>query len=718
MINMDIMPRDATSIKHAFNDLRYELTKRLALLLILASGIAMWWTILPPKPFEEGEFAVWTGLFGLGFLVIRYGDTHQQLIRYLFVGVLTSAVVMAMIFSNDLWLPFAGIVMIFIASTLVNGGGVISGMLIGTTAFYLIEAGTRDYPQIGLLSAIALSIAVSWLIAKTLYATLEWYEATQSHTAELLRETRNRRAELKQVVKSLGSAYDTQTRMQRELIYARQKAEEMQHMKERFAANISHELRTPLNIIWGFSEIMHLSPEVYGEIVWTPTLRRDVYQIYRNSQHLLKMIDDILDLSRFEMTEFTLQREPTPLNPLLESAIEIAQTLFQNHPVELSWDIHPNLPTLNIDRSRIRQVLLNLFTNARRFVPSGSVKLVAMCEGDNVVISMCDTGIGISADKLSLIFDDFYQVDTSLSRSYGGAGLGLAISKRFVEAHQGRIWAESEDEQGTTFTFTLPISPNGILDDIEIPQTKSVIKNHVDTHNNINRVLVIGADFPLITTLKRHLSSFELISISAKDSVSDAILEYFPMAIIHNIPPGQHQAVEKITTTSVPVIQCSLPSTEWINHEVNIKASLSKPITMQQIQQAVSALDDIENILIVDDDRGFVQLVERMLTENSTTYHIQRAYDGENALVTLQDTQPDLIILDVIMPNMGGMQLLEQLSQSSVWCEIPIILLSATDYTEHILANQDSELVIYRTNGLHADDILTYLSATITAIHA
>jgi len=315
-----------------------------------------------------------------------------------------------------------------------------------------------------------------------------------------------------------------------------------------------------------------------------------------------------------------------------------------------------------------------------------------------------------------LIFDDFYQVDTSLSRSYGGAGLGLAISKRFVQAHHGRIWAESTHGQGTTFIFTLPISHNRVVYNTELPEVKIPESMRHEVTEELKCILVIGADLSLLTTLKRHLLAYDLIDMSGKESISDAILQYFPIAIIHNVLLGERAELEEINVTSVPIIQCSLPTMGWINPNVNITASLSKPVTSQQIHDVINTLDGIETILIVDDERGFVQLVERMLNLGERAYRIYRAYDGENALHVLQDVTPNLIILDMIMPNMDGKQLIERLSQSAEWHDIPIILLSATDYTDQSLSDRNSELLIYRSDGLYVNETLNYLQATINAI--
>src|SRR5262249_19228822 len=192
--------------------------------------------------------------------------------------------------------------------------------------------------------ALGLAGASSWLSAYTLFTAIHWYRAMQVRGQKLLEETRDHRAELSQTLKSLEVAYETQKHIQLELIWARKQAENSRRLKEQFAANISHELRTPLNLILGFSDMMYRSPEVYGDMAWPPLLRRDVHEIYRSSQHLLALIDDILDLSRFEMTGFNLALEAVPLEPLLQETIEIARSLVRGRPVSLKLEVSPNLP--------------------------------------------------------------------------------------------------------------------------------------------------------------------------------------------------------------------------------------------------------------------------------------------------------------------------------------------------------------------------------------
>ncbi|MGC8787446.1 MAG: sensor histidine kinase, partial [Anaerolineae bacterium] len=195
-------------------------------------------------------------------------------------------------------------------------------------------------------------------------------------------------------------------------------------MKEQFAANISHELRTPLSLILGFSEVMYFSPDIYGDMVWPPTLRHDVRQIYQNSRRLLDLVNDVLDLSRLDTDQMPICKELSDLGTVIREAIETVAPAIQNGKRGLHAEIPSGLPLLAFDRTRIRQVLINLLNNAARFTDQGSVT-VAVNPGDQeIVVSVADTGSGIPEEELGKIFDEFYQVDMSIRRRREGAGLG------------------------------------------------------------------------------------------------------------------------------------------------------------------------------------------------------------------------------------------------------------------------------------------------------
>ncbi|MBX3056995.1 MAG: response regulator [Anaerolineae bacterium] len=517
--------------------------------------------------------------------------------------------------------------------------------------------------------------------------------------------------------KSLKIVNDLRERTENELLLVHKQLREAQRLKEQFAANISHELRTPLAIILGFSEVMVLSPEVYGEDWpggenWPPKLMRDVYQIYRNSRHLLGMIDDILDLSRFEMVGFTLQKEPTALAPLLQETAAIVNNLFESSPdIVLRLEIPADLPMVEVDQTRVRQVVLNLLNNARRYTEAGTVTLRATTAVDEVIIQVEDTGPGIAPEQLAHIFTEFYQVDHSFSRQQGGVGLGLAICQRFVEAHDGRIWAESTSGIGSTFAFSLPLPHHR-------PSPKPYQTRPIEPLPQVVRPYLLAADpDPLvISLLQRHLADFEIIPIANQEEMAEQIVAYHPLAAIYNLPPGKTAAPEWVDGLTIPVIECSLPSQAWMADMVGAVACLTKPINFEQLRAEMAQCGPVQRVLVVDDNPGVCQLVERGLAAIQAEMAVQVAYDGRAALNAMQQERPDLVILDLIMPQMDGLAVLTAMQSDAALADVPVILLTATNYIEDRLAQAGSQIRVSQATPWPPGDTLRCLEGILRSL--
>ncbi|MGQ9554242.1 MAG: sensor histidine kinase, partial [Anaerolineae bacterium] len=286
-----------------------------------------------------------------------------------------------------------------------------------------------------------------------------WGEAES--IATLMRELRLRQEEVNRLNKALQVSNGLLKRSLREQALAQREAAEARHLKEQFATTVSHELRTPLNIILGFLEVMQRYPEVYGQVQWTPSLRRDIDEIQASAQYLSELVDDILDLARIEALKMPIHRVQTELLGLVREVANLVRRLVMSKPgVVLRLNVPEDLPTLYVDRTRIRQVLLNLLANACRFTDKGEIWVRATLADDEVVVSVADTGPGIPADQLETIFEEFLQSQSPALDEHqrAGKGLGLAIAKRFVQLHGGRIWVESEPGRGSTFHFSLPLA--------------------------------------------------------------------------------------------------------------------------------------------------------------------------------------------------------------------------------------------------------------------
>ncbi len=232
--------------------------------------------------------------------------------------------------------------------------------------------------------------------------------------------------------------------------------ETAKHFRGQFLANMSHELRTPLNAIIGFSETMLTYPMMYDDVYLPEAYRHDLRQIHTSGQQLLTVVNDILDLSKVDAGKLEVNIERVKLDPLIDNVMMTAAGLVGNKAVELKRALPPRLPDVLADETRLRQVLLNLYSNAVKFTEQGSITIAVRDEDDEVYISVSDTGAGIKPEALEKIFEEFSQVESYGRDPRSGAGLGLTISRKLLNLMHGRIWVESEYGDGATFYVVVP----------------------------------------------------------------------------------------------------------------------------------------------------------------------------------------------------------------------------------------------------------------------
>ncbi len=703
-----------TAVEHGVEvnlaELRSQLTERLALMVIAFSGIAAW-RALSWEPFPFVPFWLALALLGLGWSVYGLRKRHPVTAQHLMAWGLILGLVAAMAIFPPIWLPFLSLMFVFVAGMLVPRGEFTAAGVIAVAAMALNRLSGRDYPLTTLLVALALEIVLTWMIVYTLYSALAWAWTMQQRADQLLEEVREGQGKLKRTLKSLNLTNSLLSRAQRELLVARRQADAARVMKEQFAANVSHELRTPLNLILGFSELLYFSPGIYGEMQWSPKLRRAIYQIYRSSHHLLEMIDDVLNLSRFEQVGFTLNREPTPLAPLLQEAVEIAQDLFQGEAVTLQTEFAPDLPTLEIDRTRIRQVLLNLLNNAARFTEEGYVRVTARQTDDEVWIGVSDTGPGIPADELSRIFEEFYQVDRTLRRKHGGTGLGLAISKRFVEAHKGRIWVESQEGKGTTFTVALPLTSKNYLRAQHSPLDTTLLRTSLRAP-----LLVVEPDPAVPEMLRHYLEGYEIVQVGDPAQLMEQVVRHHPQAVICNMPLEQLSDTVRDALGMVTFIESALPSRKRVAESLSVAACLTKPVSAKQLLHEIEQLENVHEILVADYDRGFCQLVDQMLESSGQSFTVRHAYDGVEALQAMREHRPDMLLMDMALPEMDGLQVLAEMRQEQRLENIPVLLWTAGNYMEEALEHGGKRMMVWRGAGFSTMQVLQYLKAIVEVL--
>ncbi|MCG8351849.1 MAG: ATP-binding protein [Chloroflexales bacterium] len=297
----------------------------------------------------------------------------------------------------------------------------------------------------------------SWLAAYTIQGTILWAleTATKSERREkLLRATQT---ELERAIRERDRLNDALQAANQKLDAARASAEAAYHSKAGFMAAMSHELRTPLNLIIGFSTAMLKHPSMYEYIPLPAAYRDDLTEIRRSGQHLLGLINDILELAKVEAGHLELNRVALNLDPLFDEVLHTTSGLLKDRTVLLRRDIEGPLPIVLADEVRVRQILLNLLSNACKFTQEGEIALGAQEETNELILWVRDTGIGIAPSDQFRIFSEFEQVETQQSRQQSGTGLGLSICRWLVELHGGRLWLESELGKGSRFCFSLPL---------------------------------------------------------------------------------------------------------------------------------------------------------------------------------------------------------------------------------------------------------------------
>lgn len=669
------------------------------------------WALLPQLDYPYSALPYFLALaLVAAYARIYAGQGQVDRARFVLVVGVPAIYILAILLLQLPWLAYLSIPVMSVIGLLAGYGvSLLLGALL-LAAVGLTNVYAPVYSIWEIFFVMLTGFAINFLTLGTLTTAVTWYKASQDRSDELLAMAREQRAELAQALKSLQISNTLLQKTQQELIVARKQAERARQMKEQFAANISHELRTPLNLILGFGKIMYTSPEVYGEMSWPPTLRHDIYQVFRNSQHLSELIDDILDLSHFEMAGYTLKRETVSMTHFLRESAEIMTNLFRNSPVSLQTNIPDDLPELEIDSTRIRQVLINLVTNAYRHTASGFIQIEARQHLHAIEISVHDTGVGIPADKLEHIFDQFYQVDASLSRTHGGVGIGLTLSKQFVESHGGRISAQSEVGVGSTFCFTLPMTTSaGIAD-----RGDNLLDFLADPHQQPS-ILLLDEDGQMYRTLRRRLDGYHWIRIQEWEEIRLENNRYRPRALVVNTsePDAKPPAVQ---VAGMPIICCSFQVRLAAGEGAPFRKLLLKPIDSALLMAEIEAVGVVNEILVLDDDRAFTQLVERIVTIIAPNIQVRRAYSIDEGIAWLEKGAPDLILADVVMPGGGGVELIEHMRSKRLCLHASVILLTAGTH-EHTYFNQyDTRLTIHHPTGLAPEKVVKYLGAILAEI--
>jgi signal transduction histidine kinase/DNA-binding response OmpR family regulator len=499
-----------------------------------------------------------------------------------------------------------------------------------------------------------------------------------------------------------------------------ERVREADRLKTEFLANMSHELRTPLNSIIGFSRVILRG--IDGPI--SELQQTDLAVIYNSGQHLLSLINNILDISKIEAGKMDLLIEPVDLRDIAKSVMSTAIALVKDKLVRLEQDVPDDLPAVMADQTRVRQIMLNLVSNAAKFTETGAITLRVTPYPSEVHVSVSDTGIGVAEDKLQHIFEEFTQADASTTRRYGGTGLGLAITKKFVEMHKGRVWADSQVGVGSTFTFTLPREQP-----IEEPPPISLPTDLEARGEGKKLVLCIDDDPGVITLYKRYLEKqgYQVIGLTDSTKAVKEARRLLPFAITLDVLMPQRDGWDVLADlkktpeiANTPIVLCSIIHDKTRGDTLGAADYLVKPITEGELLGALERVrhtTPVHKVLVVDDEPDAIYLLTRIL-ENLPGYEVSRATSGAEALAAVQTSHPDLLILDLMMPDIDGFAVLDSLKSSVLTRHIPVIIVTAKDLTTDDQARLQGKTAALFNKGLFtAEQLLTDIVGALQAMN-
>ncbi len=463
-----------------------------------------------------------------------------------------------------------------------------------------------------------------------------------------------------------------------------EKLKEVDQLKSEFLANMSHELRTPLNSIIGFSRV--ILKGIDGPL--TDMQKTDLTAIYESGQHLLSLINDILDISKIEAGKMEFNFEEIDLHKTVKSVMSSANALVKDKTeVDMRSNLPDDLPEIIGDERRIRQVILNLLSNAAKFTEEGYIEISVTYDNYQVILSVEDTGIGIPPEKIADVFERFKQVDSSSTRRYEGTGLGMSLSQMFVQAHGGDIWVESTVGEGSTFYFSLPIGGPGAEPEEEEEGAMQLVEEQAPPSRT---VLVVDDDESVVTLFRRYLEKrgYRVFGLSSSERVLEEAKRLHPYAITLDILMPKKDGWTLIQelkddpeTHDIPIIVCSIVSDADKGLSMGVADYLMKPIMEQELVNTLDRLEaghkDGQQVLVVDDQPSDRKLLSRVLSEAG--YEVREAPGGAEAIAQIHTHTPSAVVLDLMMPEVDGFAVLEHLKANKETRDIPVIVVTAKE---------------------------------------
>jgi signal transduction histidine kinase len=551
------------------------------------------------------------------------------------------------------------------------------------TAAYKSEEFQQKGYAIGAADYLTKPIDASQLINR-IQTYVRFIEQDRQYKRDLERKVKERTAELSKARYELEQRVEERTA---ELLLAKNKAEQAQKIaenanltKSQFLANMSHELRTPLNAIIGYSEMLQEEAEELEPEDFIP----DLQKIHAAGKHLLGLINDVLDISKIEAGKMGLFLETFDLATLLDEVVSSVQPLVEKKGNTLKIIRDDNLGNMHTDITKLRQMLLNLISNAAKFTEQGTIRLEVKRDDEWVNLCVADNGIGMTEEQQKKVFKPFTQADYSTTRRYGGTGLGLAITKQFVEIMGGTISVVSEFGQGSTFTLALPVQTK--------PADTKTTQPKIPVLLDMNGVvLIIDDDANIRQSLKNSLSKlgYAVAVATNGDEGLKLTKKLRPDGIFLNVQLSDREGWQVLSTLKndsllahIPIIIITateadkqkgyaMGATDCIN-KITVRRQLAAILEKHHIGDDSTGL-----VMVIEDDKIFFQHIASLL--ESQGWRVLPAENGQVALEQLTQKKPAVIILDLALPVMDGFEFLAHLLDNNKLHSTPVVVLTSIE---------------------------------------
>lgn len=687
--------------------------------IVLTVGYDLWLAAepnqIPPQswPLDLGLIAV----VAASALLLRRGLTPAGLM--LNSGL--AAAIVAIAYLHPGYPVLCGLALLVMLITALHGSQVGLGSAFLFTGVIIYLQSSPSFAVSPATAGIAivlvwLGAGLAWLSTRPAELALHWAWFSYVQELKALEVVRERQAELARLNRSLSDACKQLEAANEELDRARRAAVKARRLRDRFAATVSHEMRTPLNLIIGFSEVMVETPEVYYGEKLPASYQEDLVAIYRNACHLSQLVNDILDLAQIEANHLPLEKVPCAVAEIIDEAVLATKGLFQTKGLALCNTVLANLPLVLADRTRIRQIIINLLSNAARFTRVGGITIEASELDHEILVRVRDTGDGIPKEYIQQIFEEFSQAETPLRRDIGGTGLGLTISKRLIELHGGNLWAESNLGEGSTFSFSLPKQINVASGTVR-PDWDTWIRVDGNGERAPAVLLLTNDDFST-QLIQRYVEGYRIVPATTYQHARRIARQAHPVAAITIGTNAEEWCLHRDHARvlgDIPTISCVAGGLHAVQRDLGVHAYLTKPLTRARLRAALRDIPrDSGSCLIVDDDPEITRLFRHFIATLRTGWEVRMANGGAEALEVLRTWRPGLILLDLLMPGVDGYRVLQAVQADERLRGIPVIVVSAKGLADERF--RATEITIRSSQGIAAGEIVRYLKTGLDAL--